>query len=40
MYRINWQDISQIRRASEFKFDHLPGLPSSKSIEGKATSDR
>ncbi|KAJ6678458.1 MITOGEN-ACTIVATED PROTEIN KINASE KINASE KINASE 5 [Salix viminalis] len=36
---INLTDISQIRRASEFKFDHLPGLPSSKSIEGKATSD-
>ncbi|KAJ6733065.1 MITOGEN-ACTIVATED PROTEIN KINASE KINASE KINASE 5 [Salix koriyanagi] len=37
---ISLTDISQIRRASEFKFDHLPGLPSSKSIEGKATSDR
>ncbi|KAH8503414.1 hypothetical protein H0E87_014622 [Populus deltoides] len=36
---IKLTDISQSRRASEFKSDHLPGLPSSKSTKGKATSD-
>ena len=39
MYHINWQDISRNLRASEVKFDHLPGLPSSKT-KGKTTADR
>lgn len=38
MYHINWQDISQNLRASEVKFDHLPGLP--KITRGKTTADR
>lgn len=40
IYHINWQDISQSLRASEVKFDHLPGLPSSRSTKGKTTADR
>jgi hypothetical protein len=40
MDHINWQDISQSLRASGVKFDHLPGLPSSRSTKGKTTADR
>ncbi|XP_061972988.1 mitogen-activated protein kinase kinase kinase 5-like isoform X2 [Populus nigra] len=36
---IKLTDISQSLRASEVKFDHLPGLPSSRSTKGKTTAD-